>query len=52
MRQIGAACRPTFIERLREVIDELELEAERWAKEAQRLGEMPDIPNFLRRAAQ
>jgi hypothetical protein len=48
MRQTDAAYQPRFIERLREVIDEIEIEAERWAKEA-RTEEMPGIPEFLRR---
>jgi hypothetical protein len=48
MRQTDAAYQPRFIERLREVIDEIEVEAERWAKEAQH-EEMPGIPDFLRR---
>ena len=50
-RQIEAACRPMLVERLHEVIDEIGLEAERWAIEARRLEEMPDIPAFLRRSA-
>ena len=51
MRQIGGACRPQLIERLREVIEELELEVERWAKEAHQREEMPDIPIYRRRSA-
>jgi DNA-binding Lrp family transcriptional regulator len=44
-RQIEPAHWPMLIERLREVTDEIEIEADRWAKEAQ-----PDgIPEFLRR---
>lgn len=50
-RQIEAACRPMLVERLHEVIDEIGLEAERWAIEARQLEEMPDIPAFLRRSA-
>jgi hypothetical protein len=46
-RQIEPACWPTLIERLREVIDEIEIEADRWAKEAR--DEPPGIPEFLRR---
>lgn len=48
-RQIEVAYRPRLIERLREVADEIELEADRWAKEARRREELPDIPEFLRR---
>jgi hypothetical protein len=33
------------------VTDEIALEAERWAKEAHRLEELPDIPACLRRSA-
>ena len=32
-----------LVERLHEVTDEIALEAERWAKEAHRLEELPDI---------
>jgi hypothetical protein len=42
---------PTLVERLREVIDEIELEVERREKEAHQSGEMPPIPDFLRRSA-
>ena len=50
MRKIGADYRPRLIERLREVIDEIEIEADRWSKETVRREEMPDIPACLRRA--
>jgi len=50
-KQIEATYRPRLIERLHEVIDEIELEAERWAKEAQRPEELPDISPFLQRSA-
>jgi hypothetical protein len=50
-RQVGAASWPTLVERLREVVDEIELEAERWVKEAHQREAMPDIPPFLRRSA-
>ena len=50
-KQIEAAYRPRLIERLHEVIEEIEVEAERWAKEAHRPEELPDIPPFLRRSA-
>ena len=50
-KEIEAAFCPTLIERLHEVVDEIELEAERWPKEAHRLEELPDIPAFLRRSA-
>lgn len=46
-RRIGADW-PILVERLREVIDELELEVERWKKEPQP-DKLPDIPEFLRR---
>jgi hypothetical protein len=47
-RRIGPVW-PTFVERLREVADEIALEAERWEKEVHRPEEMPGIPEFLRR---
>jgi hypothetical protein len=50
-RQIDVTYRPRLIERLHEVIDEVELEAERWAREGHRPEEMPDVPPFLRRSA-
>ena len=51
-REIDAAFCPTLIERLHEVVDEIELEVERWPKEAHRLDEeLPDIPAFLRQRA-
>lgn len=49
-RRIGAAYWPILVERLREVTDEIELEAECWAKEGH-LPELPDFPEFLRRNA-
>jgi len=50
-REVGATHRPMLVARLREVIDEIELEAERWAKEAHQRWEMPDIPIYLWRSA-
>ena len=47
-KQIEPTQRPRLIERLREVTDEIEIEVERWAKEA-RPSWQPDIPEFLRR---
>jgi hypothetical protein len=49
-KQIETEYRPMLVERLHEVIDEIELEAEHWAKEAQRPEGLPDIP-CLRRCA-
>ena len=48
-RQIKVADRSRLIERLREVIDEIEVEIERWAKGARRPEEFPDMPACLRR---
>jgi len=48
-RQIEAGYRPRLIERLHEVVDEIEIEAERWAKEVHRFEELPDIPACLKR---
>lgn len=51
-REIDATFCPMLIERLHEVVDEIELEVERWPKEAHLLDEeLPDIPAFLRRRA-
>jgi hypothetical protein len=46
-RQIGTQHRPILVERLREIIDEIELETERWANQKQANEE--GIPDFLRR---
>ena len=45
-RQIGAGYRPRLIERLHEVIDEIGLEAERWAKDPLQHDEPPGNPHF------
>jgi hypothetical protein len=50
MKQIPAACRPRFIERLLEVVQEMELEAERWTKEVSG-AEEPNIPHLQRWSA-
>lgn len=50
-RQIEAVFWPILVARLHEVIDEIELEAERWAKETDRPEELSDILPCLRRSA-
>jgi hypothetical protein len=50
MKQIPAACRPRLIERLREVVEEMDLEAERWTKEVGG-AEEPDIRHPQQRSA-
>jgi hypothetical protein len=46
-RQINVAYLPRFIGRLREVIDEIEIETERWTKETRRPEEYPEMPACL-----
>ena len=49
--QIEAVFRPLLVDRLHVMIDEIELEAERWAKETDRLEQLSDMPSRLRRSA-